>query len=127
MSVYKISIQAFIKEVLDSQSELISTDKDELEELSSKLPNDNDEISEILENWLKPKSRSKLLEKYKEYLKSYAAKFPIDGDKNIGIVNSQSQTPVNQPSEASKQLLDNAIKNNSPLSKENSGVSRQNS
>ncbi|MEH2333967.1 hypothetical protein [Nostoc sp.] len=116
MSVYKNSVLAFIQ-VLDSQSKLIPTqDWNELQQLSNQLPEDNEEISEIIENWLQPESRSQLLEAYKQYLKSLAVASPIDGDRNIGIANSKSQTPVNQPSESSKELVDNAIKNNSPLS-----------
>ena len=116
MSIYRNSIQAFIQ-VLDSQSKLIPIqDWDELQQLSSQLPDDNDEISEILENWLQPESRSQLLEAYKQYLKSLTAASPIDVDRNIGIANSKSQTPANQPSESSKELVNNAIKKNYPLS-----------
>ena len=116
MSIYRNSIQAFIQ-VLDSQSKLIPTqDWNELQQLSSQLPEDNEEIVEILENWLQPESRNQLLEAYKQHLKSLPVVSPIDVDRNIGIANSKSQTPVNQPSESSKELVDNAIKNNSPLS-----------
>ncbi|MEI1373215.1 hypothetical protein PQG02_27885 [Nostoc sp. UHCC 0926] len=115
MSIYRNSIQAFIQ-VLDSQSKLIPTqDWNELQQLSSQLPEDNEEIVEILENWLQPESRNQLLEAYKQHLKSLTVASPIDVDRNIGIANSKSQTPVNQPSESSKELVDNAIKNNSPL------------
>lgn len=103
--------------MLDSQSKLIPTqDWNELQQLSSQLPEDNEEIVEILENWLQPESRNQLLEAYKQHLKSLTVVSPIDVDRNIGIANSKSQTPVNQPSESSKELVDNAIKNNSPLS-----------
>ena len=116
MSIYRNSIQAFIQ-VLDTQSKLIPTqDWNELKQLSSQLPEDNEEIVEILENWLQPESRNQLLEAYKQNLKSLTVASPIDVDRNIGIANSKSQTPVNQPSESSKELVDNAIKNNSPLS-----------
>ena len=116
MSIYRNSIQAFIQ-VLDSQSKLIPTqDWNELQQLSSQLPEDNEEIVEILENWLQPESRNQLLEAYKQHLKSLTVVSPIDVDRNIGIANSKSQTPVNQSSESSKELVDNAIKNNSPLS-----------
>lgn len=116
MSIYQNSIKAFIQ-VLDSQSKLIPTqDWNELQQLSNQLPEDNEEISEILENWLQSESRSQLLEAYKQYLKSLTAASPIDVNTNIGIAGGQSPTPVNQPSEPSKELIDNAIKNNSPLS-----------
>ncbi|MFN6525538.1 hypothetical protein [Nostoc sp. ChiSLP03a] len=116
MSVYQNSIQAFIQ-VLDSQSNLIPIqDWYELQQLPNQLPEDDEEISEILEKWLQSESRNQLLEAYKQNLKSLTAASPIDVDINIGIANSKSQTPVNQPSESSKELIDNAIKNNSPLS-----------
>lgn len=116
MSISRNSIEAFIQ-VLDSQSNLIQTpDWNELQQLSSQLPEDNEEIVEILENWLQPESRNQVLEAYKQNLESITDKLPINVSANIGIANSKSQTPVNQPSESSKELVDNAIKNNSPLS-----------
>lgn len=116
MSISRNSIEAFIQ-VLDSQSNLIPTqDWNELQQLSSQLPEDNEEIVEILENWLQSESRNQVLEAYKQNLESITDKLPINVSTNIGIANSKSQTPVNQPSESSKELVDNAIKNNSPLS-----------
>ncbi|QHG15295.1 hypothetical protein [Nostoc sp. ATCC 53789] len=116
MSIYRNSIEAFIQ-VLNSQSNLIPTqDWNELQQLSSQLPEDNEEIVEILENWLQSESRNQVLEAYKQNLESITDKLPINVSTNIGIANSKSQTPVNQPSESSKELVDNAIKNNSPLS-----------
>ncbi|MFN6469456.1 MAG: hypothetical protein RMY36_007240 [Nostoc sp. SerVER01] len=116
MSIYQNTVKAFIQ-VLDSQSNLIPiSDWKELEKLSTHLPEDDEEISEILENWLQPESRSQLLEAYKQNLKSLSAASPLNVDRNIGIANSKSQTPANQPSESSKELTENAIKRNSPLS-----------
>lgn len=118
MSIYRNSIKAFIQ-VLDSQSKLIPTqDWNELQQLSSQLPEDNEEIVEILENWLQSESRNQILEAYKQNLESITNELPINVSANIGIANSKSQTPANQPSESSKELVDNAIKNNSPLSDE---------
>ncbi|MCC5667749.1 hypothetical protein LC653_28690 [Nostoc sp. CHAB 5784] len=116
MSISRNSIKAFIQ-VLDSQSKLIPTQGwNELQQLSSQLPEDDEEIVEILEKWLQPESRNQILEAYKQNLQSLSAASPIDGNENIGIANSKSQTPVNQPSESSKELTENAIKRNSPLS-----------
>ncbi|MEH1965609.1 hypothetical protein [Nostoc sp.] len=116
MSISRNSIEAFIQ-VLDSQSNLIPTqDWNELQQLSNQLPEDNEEIVEILENWLQSESRNQVLEAYKQNLESITDKLPINVSANIGIANSKSQTPVNKPSESSKELVDNAIKNNSPLS-----------
>jgi hypothetical protein len=117
MSVDQNSIKAFIQ-ILNSPANLISlTDWDELLQLSSNLPeNDDAEISGILDNWLRNPSRSQLLAAYIQNLKSISAVSPIDVGKNIGIGKSKSQTPPNEPSPSSKELLDNAIKENSPLS-----------
>ncbi|MFN6535787.1 MAG: hypothetical protein RM021_005360 [Nostoc sp. EkiNYC01] len=116
MSIYKNSIKAFIQ-VLDSQSNLISiSDWEELEKVPSKLGEDYEKISEILEKWLKRQSCSQLLETYKQNLDSISAESPINVDINIGIGNIKSQTPANQPSESSKQLIENSIKTNSPSS-----------
>lgn len=115
MSVDRNSVQAFIQ-ILDSQSNLISLqDWDELQQLSSSLPEDDAEISEMLENWLRTESHSQLLAAYKQNLQKISATSTIDVSINIGIGGSKSQTPANQPSPSSKELLDNAIKNNSPL------------
>ena len=115
MSVDRNSVQAFMQ-ILDSQSNLISLqDWDELQQLSSSLPEDDAEISEMLENWLRTESHSQLLAAYKQNLQKISATSTIDVSINIGIGGSKSQTPANQPSPSSKELLDNAIKNNSPL------------
>ena len=115
MSVDRNSVQAFMQ-ILDSQSNLISLqDWDELQQLSSSLPEDDAEISEMLENWLRTESHSQLLAAYKQNLQKISAISTIDVSINIGIGGSKSQTPPNQPSPSSKELLDNAIKNNSPL------------
>lgn len=117
MSVYQNSILAFIQ-VLESQTNLITNqDWTELQQLPNKLPeNDIEEISEILENWLQSESRNQLLATYKQNLKLLTATSPVDAGINIGIGNSKSQTPPDKASPSSKELLDNAIKNNSPLS-----------
>ncbi|AUS99455.1 hypothetical protein CLI64_03070 [Nostoc sp. CENA543] len=111
------SIQAFIQ-ILNSQSQLISLiDWEELEQIRSSLPEDDDEeIAEILEEWLQTASRSQLLAAYTQNLGIISDKSSIDVGKNLGIAKSKSQTPPDKPSPSSKELLDNAIKLNSPLS-----------
>ncbi|MEA5606446.1 hypothetical protein [Nostoc sp. UHCC 0252] len=119
MSIYKNGIQAFIQ-VLDSQSNLIPTqDWKKLQQLVNQLPEKEDDegIVEILEKWLKLESCSQLLEVYKQNVQSFIAKYPIAPDETLGLGGSQSLTSANQPSQASKELLENAIKNNSRLSK----------
>ena len=117
MSGSKNSVQAFIQ-ILESQSNLISTlDWDELQQLSTNLPDDDDEeIAERIENWLQTESRSQIFQAYKQNLKSLSASSPIHLNVGLGIGGTKSPTPPNQPSPSSKELIDNAIKRNSPLS-----------
>ncbi|MEH2135972.1 hypothetical protein [Nostoc sp.] len=111
------SIQALIQ-ILNSQAQLISLpDWEELQQIHSNLPEDDDEeIAERLEDWLQTESRSQLLAAYEENLEIITAESSIDKDKHLGIANSKSQTPPDKPSPSSKELLDNAIKLNAPLS-----------
>ncbi|MBD2604081.1 hypothetical protein H6G81_05965 [Scytonema hofmannii FACHB-248] len=115
MSIYENSVQAFIY-VLESKSDLFSTqDWSELNQLASSLSEDVEEIAEEIENWLQPESRSQILQAYEERLKALTSSSTIDLDKNLGPGNTKSPTPPNQPSESSRELLDNAIKKNSSL------------
>lgn len=111
------SIQAFIQ-ILNSQAQLISlTDWEELQQIHSNLPEDDDEeIAEKLEDWLQTASCSQLLAAYEENLEIITAESSIDVDKHLGIAKSKSQTPPDKLSPSSKELLDNAIKLNAPLS-----------
>ena len=115
MSIYENSVQAFIY-LLESKSDLFSTqDWSELNQLASSLSEDTEEIAEEIENWLQPESRSQILQAYEERLKALTSSSTIDLDKNLGFGNTKSPTPPNQPSESSRELLDNAIKKNSSL------------
>lgn len=115
MSIYENSIRAFIQ-VIESKSNLIShQDWDELHQLSSNLPEDVEEILEIIENWLQLDSRNQILQAYEQKLETIGSSSSIDLDKNLGIGNSQSPTKPNQPSQLYNKLLDNSIKKNSPL------------
>ncbi|MBW4630488.1 MAG: hypothetical protein KME30_00890 [Iphinoe sp. HA4291-MV1] len=115
MSIYDNNIQAFIK-VIESQSHVISTnDWAKLHQLSGNLSEDKEEIAERIENWLQPESRRQILQAYSKELELLISSNPIDLDVNLGMGGSKSPTPANQPSPFLKQLLDNAIKKNSPL------------
>ncbi|WP_427161299.1 hypothetical protein ACQFX9_06850 [Aliinostoc sp. HNIBRCY26] len=111
------SIQAFIQ-ILNSQSQLISPpDWEELQQIHSNFPEDDDEeIAEILEQWLQAASRSQLLAAYTQNLEIITKPSSINEDKKLWIAKSKSQTPPDKPSPSSKELLDNAIKHNAPLS-----------
>lgn len=115
MSVSKNSIKAFIY-VLESNPDLIPRpDWDELNQLASNLPEDAEEISETLQNWLQAESRSQIREAYRQRRQQLAAQLSINLNRNLGPGNTKSSTLVNQPSESSKEMLENAIKKNSPL------------
>ena len=115
MSIYENSIRAFIQ-VIEFKSDLIShQDWVELHQLSSNLPEDLEEISEIIENWLQLDYRNQILQAYEQKLEVISSSSSIDLDKNLGIANSQSPTKPNRPSQPYKELLDNSIKKNSPL------------
>ena len=114
MSIYENTIQAFI-DVLES--DLISTqDRAELKQLASNLPEDAEEISEEIENWLQPKSRVQIRQAYEERLKAPTSSSPIDLDRDLGPGNIQSPTPPNQPSQSSREQLINSIQKNSSRS-----------
>ena len=116
MSISENSIQAFIQ-VIESESNLIShQDWVELNQLASNLPEDAEEISEKIENWLQLDSRNQIYQAYDRQLQQVPSSLSFrDLDVNLGMANSQSPTKPNQPSQSFKELLDNAIKKNSPL------------
>ncbi|AFZ57987.1 hypothetical protein H6G54_24310 [Anabaena cylindrica FACHB-243] len=112
MSVNKKAAIAFI-EVIENQSDLITDQiRQDLDQLSDQLPEDDEDIVEKIENWLQ--SYPLLLQTYKQNLQSMDLSLTEDGD--IGPGGAKSPTPPNQPSESSKELIQNAIKENSPLS-----------
>jgi hypothetical protein len=118
MSVYRNSVRAFIQ-ILEEKSNLISTiDWDELSKLPSSLPeNDDEEVSEQIETWLQAQPHRQILkEAYEQNLKSLYSPEETKVDADLGIGGAKSPTPPNQASPSSKELLDNAIKRNSPLS-----------
>lgn len=108
MSVYRNSIESFVNVI---ESDLISSeDLAELEQLVSQLPEEDEEISTAIENWLQPESRSQIQQAYEECLEELIMASDIDIDKSLGVAGSRSPTPPNQPSLVSKVLLLNAIR-----------------
>ena len=117
MSIYKNNIQAFI-EVIKLNPNLISQqDRVELHQIANNLPEDAEETSEIIEDWLQSDSRQQVLQAYEEQLEAIdSLSPPLDLNVNLGMGNTKSPTKPNQPSTSSRELLDNAIKENLPLS-----------
>jgi hypothetical protein len=115
MSVYQTSIKAFV-DVIESKSDLFSTqDWSDLNQLASDVPNDEEEIAGKIENWLESESRSQILQAYEERLEAPDFSSNINLNHRLGPGNIKSPTPPDRPSESSKEMLENAIKKNSPL------------
>ncbi|MDK2410893.1 CHAT domain-containing protein [Aphanizomenon sp. PH219] len=115
MSAYQRTIQAFVK-LIESESSLFSReDWDDLDKLASNLPEDSEEISSEIRNWLELESRSQI----KQAFDKKRQEIPSELNKSettLGPGGAKSPTQTNQPSESSKELIGNAIKLNSPLS-----------
>lgn len=95
---------------------LISTQ--ELEEVNqqTKQLQDDDDIGDAIENWLKSPSHQGILEAYKHRLAEITDSSANDLNKNLGGFGSESSTKANQPSQTSRELLDNAIARTNPSS-----------
>jgi hypothetical protein len=117
MSVYQRNIQAFIQ-VIESESNLFSPeDWDDLKKLVKNLPGDDDEISEQIQGWLQLETRSQIriaVDKRRDDISSESNS--SISNKTLGPGSTKSPTQPNQPSESSKELLDNVIKKNSTSS-----------
>lgn len=115
MSVSERTIKAFIQ-VIENQSTLLSLeDWTDLHQLANNLPEDAEEISKMIRNWLKMEERYHIREAFENQRKNIPSSFSF-ADQHLGIGRTTSSTPLNQPSESSKELLENVIKRNSPLS-----------
>jgi len=119
MSAYQRTIQAFVK-LIESESSLFSReDWDDLDKLASNLPEDSEEISTEIRNWLKLESRSQIEQAFDKKRQEIRQEIPSEltnSENTLGLGGAKLQIPLNQPSESSKELIQNAIKLNSPLS-----------
>ena len=115
MSAYQRTIQAFVK-VIESESSLFSQeDWLSFTELINNLPDDSEKIASEIRNWLKLESRSQIKQAFDN--KRQEIPSSLNGDnQTLGPGGTKSQTPANQMSESSKEQIQNAIKENSPLS-----------
>jgi hypothetical protein len=110
MSVNKKAALVF-KSILENHSDLLTNENwQELQQLSQELPDDDEEVTEKIETWLK--SHPSILQVYKQNLNNMD---PSLIGVYMGPGGTKSPTPPNQPSESSKELIQNAIKKNSPL------------
>jgi len=116
MSVYQNSVKALIK-VIESHSNLISDqDWEDLATFNSNISDDKDEEDVVgaLDEWLS--SRSQILNAYQNELDFITANSDLNLGGYLGPGGSKSPTSPNQPSQPAKELIDNAIKRNYPLS-----------
>lgn len=115
MSVSERTIKAFIQ-VIEFQSTLLShEDWADLHELVNNLPQDPEEISKNIRAWLKLEQHNQIQKAFEEQRKNIPSTFSFS-NQQLGIGNSKSPTPPNQPSQSSKEMIENVIKRNSPLS-----------
>lgn len=115
MSVSERTIKAFIQ-VIETQSTLFFIeDRTDLHQLVSSLPEDAEEISTIIRNWMKLEERNEIREAFDTQRKNIPSSFSFS-DQDLGIGGSKSPTPPNQPSPFSKELLENSVKEHLPLS-----------
>ncbi|MEQ9372234.1 MAG: hypothetical protein RIG63_24935 [Coleofasciculus chthonoplastes F3-SA18-01] len=114
MSDYESSISAFCQ-VLDDKSDLLSTkDWADLHQRMIKLSDDPEEISEEIDQWLE--SHPDISTAYDEQLRKAPTDSSVNVKNRLGVGNSKSPTPANQPSPAAKDMIINHILRHSPPS-----------
>ena len=111
MSINKQTAIAFSQVIENNVSLIADENWEELNQLSNQLPEDDEEITEKIENWLK--SYPPLWQAYQQNLESMLC--PKKGG-DLGAGGAKSNSSQNQASKSSKELIQNAIKLNSPLS-----------
>ncbi|MFP5271041.1 hypothetical protein [Coleofasciculus sp.] len=111
MSVYENSVISFIQVIETNANLLTPPDWENLNQLSNQLPNDDiEDISNQLEDWLKASaSRQELFQRYEEQREAVTDAEVINWRGIIGVGNSKSPTPANQPSPAAKDMIINSI------------------
>ena len=114
MSNYENSISAFCQ-VLDDKFDLLSTqDWADLHQRMINLSDDPEEISEEIDQWLE--FHPEISTAYEEQLRKASTDSSVNLKKGLGVANSKSPTPANQPSPAAKDMIINHILRHSPPS-----------
>ena len=115
MSAYQRTIQAFVQ-VIKSEPALFSPeDWLSITELMDSLPDDSEEIANGIRKWLKLESRSQIKQAFDKKRQEIPSEL-TKSETTLGLGGAKWPTPTNQPSESSTELIQNAIKLNSPLS-----------
>lgn len=126
----------YFENVVRNPGLLSQSDWSDLQKIASNLPENIDEISQIIRDWLKQEGRDRIQTAFDECRKNIRSELELS-ERTLGpggsispiSANQPSLFPVvcaiggiisptsaNQPSQFSKELLENAIKRNSPLS-----------
>ena len=93
------------------QSGLIpEPDKQDLIQLVKKLPDDDRQVCQEIDKWLKEESRVKILTAYEQKLQAIVVGNAAKNPTEQGPGGTKSNTPINQPGESSKEQLENGIK-----------------
>jgi len=107
MSTFKQQVNALIQTF---QSGLIpEPDKQDLIQLVKKLPNNDREVCQEIDNWLKEESRAEILTAYEEKLQAIVVSNAANNPIQQGPGKTKPKTPPNQPGESLKETLENVI------------------
>ena len=107
MSIFQQKANALIQTF---QSGLIpESDQQDLIQLVKKLPENNSQAWQEIDNWLKVESRLKILTAYEQKLQAIVVGGAAKNTTEQGPWRTEPKTPPNQPGENLKELLENVI------------------
>ncbi|NES25794.1 MAG: hypothetical protein F6K41_44610 [Symploca sp. SIO3E6] len=112
MSTYVASTQAFID--LFETGKISLPSLEEVYEQTRHLQ-DNEDISNGIEAWLKSQNNSELLQAYQNKLQQFRSGNSLELSVSKGPGKSKSQTKPGEPNPSSRELLENIIIKNKPL------------
>ena len=124
MSTYVASTQAFIN--LYETGIISEQALTEIYQQTRHLEDDED-IAEGIETWLKSQNDSQLLQTYQDKLNQFTPPISLESLETIGPGKTKSQTKPGEANPTSRELLDNIITKNKPLIDDASAQSKPNS
>jgi hypothetical protein len=125
--VNRQSIEAFISVIEMEKTKLSETDWKELQQMAIDLPEDEEEIANIIEGWLESEGRQTLLDSYDNQLEiSKEKKSPQETDEimTLGPFRSKPKDRDGQ-NKTGKQMIINSIQRNSPPSIQSSAKEKE--
>lgn len=114
-----IKLEAF-RELIEQKQSLLSDHWPALTALAgelSDLSDNNDESAAKVEAWLQEKDRSAILAAYKKILKDREVESMVNPREILGF-GGKSPTKPNQPSQSLPESIEQAVKANSPIAKQ---------